>query len=58
MISYSISEIKSKDMFDNIFGKCFLNGNLTFWTRRPNFFHKVVFNQCGQLSAGSIKDFF
>ena len=47
-----------KRVWQHIWKNVFWIAILYFWTRQPNFFHNVIFNQWGQLSPGSIKDFF
>ena len=53
----TICEITSLKVFENKLGKMFFL-ILYFWTRRPNSFHNVIFNQWGQLLPGWIKGFF
>ena len=59
MISYfHIWNKIQRRVWQNIWKNVFEIAILYFGTRRPNFFHNVIFNQWGQLSAGSIKYFF
>ena len=54
IVSVIVTPVLNK-IFDNILGKIVI---LYFWNGRPNSFHDVIFNQCGQLSPVSIYNFF
>ena len=59
MISYfRIWNKIRRRIWKHIWKKLFQIAILYFWKRWPNFFRNVIFNQWGQLSADSIKDFF
>ena len=47
-----------KSVWQHIRKNIFWIAILYFWTRQPNSFHNVIFNQSGQLFADSVKDFF